>query len=34
VPVHGSEIIGVGLLGRILRDCQLTREELIGLRKG
>ena len=34
VPVHGSEIIGVGLLSRILRDCQLTREELIKLRKG
>lgn len=28
VPVHGGEIIGVGLLGRILRDCGLTREEL------
>ena len=34
VPVHGSEIIGVGLLSRILRDCQLTRDELIRLRKG
>lgn len=26
VPVHGSEIIGPGLLGKILRDCELTRE--------
>jgi predicted RNA binding protein YcfA (HicA-like mRNA interferase family) len=34
VPVHGSEIIGLGLLGMILRDCQLTREELIRLRNG
>jgi predicted RNA binding protein YcfA (HicA-like mRNA interferase family) len=31
VPVHGSEIIGVGLLSRILRDCGLTRDELIAL---
>jgi predicted RNA binding protein YcfA (HicA-like mRNA interferase family) len=34
VPVHGSEIIGVGLLSRILRDCRLTREDLISLHKG
>lgn len=27
VPVHGSEIIGPGLLSRILRDCDLSREE-------
>jgi len=26
VPVHGSEIIGPGLLSRILRDCDLSRE--------
>jgi predicted RNA binding protein YcfA (HicA-like mRNA interferase family) len=32
VPVHGSEDIGVGLLSKILRDCQMTREELIELR--
>jgi predicted RNA binding protein YcfA (HicA-like mRNA interferase family) len=31
VPVHGSEIVGVGLLSRILRDCDLTRDELIAL---
>jgi predicted RNA binding protein YcfA (HicA-like mRNA interferase family) len=31
VPVHGGEVIGVGLLSRILRDCRLTREELIKL---
>ncbi len=28
VPVHGSEIIGAGLLSKILRDCELTREQL------
>jgi predicted RNA binding protein YcfA (HicA-like mRNA interferase family) len=27
VPVHGSEIIGPGLLTRILRDCEISREE-------
>jgi predicted RNA binding protein YcfA (HicA-like mRNA interferase family) len=26
VPVHGAEIIGPGLLTRILRDCDLSRE--------
>jgi predicted RNA binding protein YcfA (HicA-like mRNA interferase family) len=26
VPVHGSETIGPGLLTRILRDCDLSRE--------
>jgi predicted RNA binding protein YcfA (HicA-like mRNA interferase family) len=33
VPAHGGEIIGVGLLSRILRDCQLTREERVKPRK-
>ena len=28
VPVHGKETIGPGLLGKILRDCELTREQL------
>jgi len=27
VPVHGSEIIGPGLLAKILRDCDLSRED-------
>jgi predicted RNA binding protein YcfA (HicA-like mRNA interferase family) len=31
VPVHGREIVGVGLLSKILRDCELTREEFIAL---
>ena len=28
VPVHAGETIGPGLLGQILRDCELTHEEL------
>ena len=28
VPVHGNEIIGVGLLAKIMRDCELSKEEL------
>jgi len=28
VPVHSGEIIGPGLLSKILRDCQLSREDL------
>jgi predicted RNA binding protein YcfA (HicA-like mRNA interferase family) len=26
VPVHAGETIGPGLLSKILRDCELTRE--------
>jgi predicted RNA binding protein YcfA (HicA-like mRNA interferase family) len=28
VPVHSGETIDRGLLGQILRDCELTRDEL------
>ena len=28
VPVHRGENIGRGLLAQILRDCELTREDL------
>jgi predicted RNA binding protein YcfA (HicA-like mRNA interferase family) len=28
VPVHAGETIGTGLLGRILRDCKLSRDDL------
>ncbi len=28
VPVHRGESIGKGLLAQILRDCDITREEL------
>jgi predicted RNA binding protein YcfA (HicA-like mRNA interferase family) len=28
VPVHGKEALGPGLLGKILRDTELSREEL------
>jgi len=28
VPVHGRETIGRGLLAKILRDCEISRDEL------
>ena len=28
VPVHRGESVGRGLLAQILRDCELTREEI------
>ncbi len=28
VPVHSGEVIGPGLLHKILRDCRITTEEL------
>ena len=31
VPVHSGETIGPGLLLKILRDCQITVEELLKL---
>jgi predicted RNA binding protein YcfA (HicA-like mRNA interferase family) len=31
VPVHAGETIGPGLLSKILRDCDLTRDELLNL---
>jgi len=31
VPVHPNEIIGPGLLNKILQDCELTNEEFITL---
>jgi len=31
VPVHRSEVIGRGLLAQIIRDCEITRNELIKL---
>ena len=31
VPVHRGETIGPGLLSKILRDCDLTRDELRSL---
>lgn len=27
IPVHAGKTIGIGLLGKILRDAELTREE-------
>ena len=31
VPVHAGEIIGPGLFSKILRDCELSREEFVAL---
>jgi len=31
VPVHSGEIIGPGLFSQILRDCDLSRVQMIGL---
>jgi len=31
VPVHAAETIGPGLLVKILRDCELTREQFQAL---
>jgi predicted RNA binding protein YcfA (HicA-like mRNA interferase family) len=28
VPVHAGEVIGPGLLSTILRDCELSRDDL------
>lgn len=32
VPVHSGETIGPGLMSKILRDCDLTRDEFDDLR--
>jgi predicted RNA binding protein YcfA (HicA-like mRNA interferase family) len=31
VPVHAGETIGPGLMGKILRDCGLSRDEFAAL---
>jgi predicted RNA binding protein YcfA (HicA-like mRNA interferase family) len=31
VPIHSGETIGPGLLAKILRDADLTRDELVKL---
>jgi len=31
VPVHAGETIGPDLLSQILRDCEITREDLLRL---
>jgi predicted RNA binding protein YcfA (HicA-like mRNA interferase family) len=33
VPVHRGEIIGPGLMLKILRDCEIEREIFLGLLK-
>jgi predicted RNA binding protein YcfA (HicA-like mRNA interferase family) len=32
VPVHGKEIIGPGLMNKILRDCELTSRQVVSER--
>lgn len=29
IPVHSGEDLGLGLLSKILRDCELSKEELV-----
>ena len=31
VPVHAGESVGPGLISKILRDCELSREQLLKL---
>ena len=31
VPVHSRETIGIGLLQKILKDCELNRDDLMQL---
>ncbi len=31
IPVHRGEVIGPGLLSKILRDCEMPRDELVEL---
>ena len=33
VPVHRGEAIGPGLMSKILRDCELERDEFLNLLK-
>lgn len=33
VPVHRNETIGTGLLSKILRDCEIDRDDFIELLK-
>jgi predicted RNA binding protein YcfA (HicA-like mRNA interferase family) len=34
VPAHSGETIGPGLLNKILRDCQVSREDILKLLRG
>ncbi len=29
VPVHAGETLGPGLIGKILRDCEMTKEDFV-----
>lgn len=32
IPVHGKEAIGIGLFHKILKDCEISVEELLKFR--
>ena len=34
VPVHSGEIIGAGLLSKILRDVEMTKDDILKILKG
>jgi hypothetical protein len=34
VPLHSGETIGPGLLSKILRDCQVSQEDILKLLRG
>jgi predicted RNA binding protein YcfA (HicA-like mRNA interferase family) len=31
VPIHSGETLGPGLLAKILRDCEISRDDLAGV---
>ena len=31
VPIHSGETIGPGLMGKILHDCEMTKDDLVAL---
>lgn len=31
VPVHGKEVIGIGLFHKILKDCELSNDDFLKL---
>lgn len=31
IPVHGKEVVGIGLFHKILKDCEITTEDFINL---
>ena len=31
VPIHGNEIIGIGLFHKILKDCEISKDDFLEL---